>query len=181
MLRSNGEVARPREVEQLVAVQYALRPFNERDQQVELGRPQIDERTSRRIQPPAGDLEAPAKELEYLAGAGWRARQRYDGASQDRADASEQLARAKGLRDIIVGAHLEADDAVGLFSDRGQHDDGEATAGPRLAAEREAIPAGQQDVEDDQIDPGVGQDLHHRVAIGRDRDAIAVPPEEFRE
>jgi hypothetical protein len=53
--------------------------------------------------------------------------------------------------------------------------------GTQLAAEDEAVPAWEQDVEDDQIDAGVGQDLHHRVAIGGDRDVIAVLPEEFGE
>jgi hypothetical protein len=48
-------------------------------------------------------------------------------------------------------------------------------------AKREAVLSGQHDVENDEIDLGAGQDLHHRAAIGGDRDAIAVLHEKVRQ
>ena len=40
---------------------------------------------------------------------------------------------------------------------------------------------GSNDIEHDEIDLGAGQGLHHRAAIGGDRDAIAVLLQEVRE
>ena len=102
-------------------------------------------------------------------------------AAQHGAGASEQLARTERLYDIVVGPHFEADDAVGFVIPRGQHDDRQPAAGTQLLAEHEAVPPRQHDVEDDQIDPGVAEDLHHRVAVGRDRNAVAMVPEELRQ
>ena len=44
-------------------------------------------------------------------------------AAQHRLDAGHQLARAEGLGNVVVGAQLEPDHAVGLLVARGQHDD----------------------------------------------------------
>ena len=38
-------------------------------------------------------------------------------------DACHHLAGAERLHDVVVGAELEPDDPVGLFSARGEHDD----------------------------------------------------------
>ncbi len=77
-----------RDVEELIAGQHALRPLDERQQDVELGCPQVHERTGGRVQPPARDVEAPAEELKDVAGAGRRAWCRQGCASQNRANAS---------------------------------------------------------------------------------------------
>ena len=44
-------------------------------------------------------------------------------ATEDSVDAEHQLANAEGLHHVVVGAKLEADDAIDLFGLRGHHDD----------------------------------------------------------
>src|SRR5262249_49653112 len=44
-------------------------------------------------------------------------------AAQDRANARYDLARTEGLRDVIIGAELQAQELVRLLIPRGQHDD----------------------------------------------------------
>ena len=46
---------------------------------------------------------------------------------QDRPDPRHELARAERLDDVVVGAELEADDAVGLLAAGGEHDDRHST------------------------------------------------------
>jgi len=55
-------------------------------------------------------------------------------AAQHRLDAQHDFTRAEGLGDVIVGAELEADDAVDLLALRGEHDQGDAR-GRRIALE----------------------------------------------
>ncbi len=66
------------------------------------------------------------------------------GAPQHRLDARQQFARIERLGQVVVGAHLQPDDAVGLLRQRGQQDDrqvggrragaGTATGRPRPAS-----------------------------------------------
>ena len=115
MARSNGCRGSPAgEIEQLLAGEDALRPFDESEKDIELGGAQIDQRAGRRVELAARHIEAPAGELVHPIGAGRCAGHRNGDASQHRTDAGEQLARAEGLRQVVVGAHFEADDAVGL-------------------------------------------------------------------
>jgi hypothetical protein len=55
-------------------------------------------------------------------------------AAQDAADARQQLARAEGLGQVVVGAHFQADDAVDLVGTRGEHDHRQARFHPQVAA-----------------------------------------------
>ena len=64
-------------------------------------------------------------------------------------DARHELARVERLGQVIVGAHLETDDAVDVLALRGQHDDGHRFARrAQAAAYREPVLAGQHEVED---------------------------------
>ena len=71
--------------------------------------------------------------------------------AQNGADACDQLTRAERLREVVVGAQLEADELVGLIAPCGQHDDRHG----RIAAERarhvEAIDAAAAQVQHDQV------------------------------
>ena len=89
-------------------------------------------------------------------------------APQHGVDARDQLARIEGLGEVVVGAHLEPDDAVGLLAPRRQHQDGRrlVPAGPEFAAEDEPVIAGHHQIEDDEID-GVGlEKAAHLPAVG---------------
>ncbi len=58
----------------------------------------------------------------------------------------------KGFGEVIVGAHLEADDAIDVFALRRQHDDRHGFArGTQPAADREPVLAGQHQVEHDEV------------------------------
>ena len=80
------------------------------------------------------------------------------GAPQDGADPRDHLASAERLDDVVVGAELEADDAVGLLPARREDDDRHARRRPQLAADVEPGAVRQPDVEQDEIGP-------HRPAL----------------
>ncbi len=69
-------------------------------------------------------------------------------AAQHRVDARDELARVEGLGQVVVGAHLEPDDAVDVLALCGEHDDRHRLAGAAQApAHRQAVLAGQHEVE----------------------------------
>ena len=73
------------------------------------------------------------------------------GAAQDGADAGDHLGAAERLDHVVVGAELEADDAVGLGAAGGEDDDRDAGAGADRAADVAAVAVGQVEVEQDQV------------------------------
>ena len=86
-------------------------------------------------------------------------------AAQHRADAGEELARHEGLGEVVVGAHLEADDAVHILAARGEHQDRGVGVRPaaraQVAAQGESVLAGHHEVEHDQVDAvGLERGLH---------------------
>src|SRR5262245_36646675 len=72
--------------------------------------------------------------------------------AQDRSQAREQLARIERLRQVVVRAELETDDAVRGLAARGQHQDRDVGGSPDLAAHGEAVPVGQHEVEDERVE-----------------------------
>src|SRR5581483_3483041 len=70
----------------------------------------------------ASQLACAAVELELAECQCRRRRLGGSRAAQDGADARRELARREGLRDVVVRAELEPDDAIGLLAARGQHD-----------------------------------------------------------
>ena len=96
-----------------------------------------------------------------------------DAAEQD-FDASEELGEFEGLGDVIVGAELEADYFIDGEAARGQHEDGEFEALlAELAADFEAIDAGERNVEQDQIEGLGGGALDGKLAGGGVIDGVA--------
>ncbi len=111
-------------------------------------------------------------------------------AAQHGVDARDQLARIERLGQVVVGAHLEADDAIDVLALGGQHDDRHRLARAAQApADREAVFAGQHEVEHEQVrrvalqllvevarvgerlhlEALLGQIAHQQVAQARDR------------
>jgi hypothetical protein len=75
--------------------------------------------------------------------------------------------RAERLDDVIVGAKLEPDHAVGFFSSGGQHDDRHVRALAELAADVEAGAVGEHHIEQYEVrlltvggPEGVGHGAH---------------------
>jgi hypothetical protein len=66
-------------------------------------------------------------------------------------DARAQLARIERFGDVIVGAHLEADDAVHHVAGGGDHDDSQVVPLAQVARQAQAVLAGQVDVQQHDI------------------------------
>ncbi len=88
--------------------------------------------------------------------------------AQHRLDAGDQLTRRKRLGDVIVGAGIEAADAVFLFAARGQHDDRDV-GGTGIAAQPTAHFDARQI-----LDHPVEQDDVGRLFPGEDQRHFAV-------
>ena len=69
-------------------------------------------------------------------------------AAQDGLQPRHQLARLEGLGQVVVGAELQADDAVHDLAARGEHDDRQVALLADGAAQLEAVHLGQHHVED---------------------------------
>src|SRR5690348_13359329 len=98
-------IAAPHRIEQLLAREDAAGPLEEEAQQAELRRAEMD-----RL---AGAADAMRREIEReIAEAQDFGIARRAGAADHGPEPRDQLARAEGLRDIIVGAAVEAAHAV---------------------------------------------------------------------
>ncbi len=74
----------------------------------------------------------------------------FVGAAKKGAQAGEEFAEFEGLGEVIVGAGIEAFDAVVNAVFRGEHQNGSAlAAGANGFADGETVHAGDHDVEDD--------------------------------
>ena len=96
-------------------------------------------------------------------------------AAQHRVDARDQLARVEGLGQVVVRAHLQADDAVDVLALGGEHDDGHGVLRAAQApADRQAVFAGEHQVEHQQIDALARKLLVHarRVRDGVHREPL---------
>src|SRR6266849_6581775 len=113
---SDETIGAPNGIEKLVARENAVRPRSKVIKQPEFeraernGLPGMTDAIRRRINGQFADLN----------GAG-RVRGRLCAAEQ-RFDARQQFARAERLGDVIIGAHLQAHNAVGFFAARGEHE-----------------------------------------------------------
>ena len=74
------------------------------------------------------------------------------GAAEDGGDAGGEFFGAEGFGEIVVGAGVEAEDAVLLGTAGGEHDDGNGGAAAELGEDFEAVEAGEHDVEEDEIE-----------------------------
>src|SRR4030095_8992777 len=92
-----------------------------------------------------------------------------------RAHPGQQLVHAEGFADVIIGAEIQALDAIALVGARGEQDDRHARAlGAQRPAHLEAADAGQHDVQQQQREGLVGERAKALLA-GRYRgDLIAV-------
>src|SRR5205085_99702 len=78
--------------------------------------------------------------------------------------------------DVVVGAKLEADDAVGFFSAGGEHDDGDLAGSgvfAQVAADLQAVNAGHHQVEEDDVGGVLAGNLEAGAAVEGGHDVKA--------
>src|SRR5688572_208201 len=165
--RLDEAVATPDEVEQLLPAEDPSRHADQRREQRELLRGEVD---GLALHP---DLEAVAVDLEVarlepaLALRGLELAAPAD----HRADAGHELAGRERLRHVVVGAHLEAQHLVAFLGAARDHDHGDG-AGVRLrldaAADLPAVELRDHDVEEDQVGEVLPGHLQGLGAAGDD-------------
>ena len=134
----------------------------EQPQQVEFGAGEIHwpsahmDGARRRV-----DLEA--DEAQSFARAGFRLA--HPGPAQDRPHMGQQHARLHRLGDELVGAELQPDDAVEVVASGGQDDNGHQGAPcTQLAADAEAVHAGQHEVQHHEVGRNLASHVDGRLA-----------------
>ena len=99
---------------------------------------------------------------------------RERGAPQDGLHAAAELAHRERLRDVVVGAELEAEHLVGLLGLRGEHDDRHGAARADRAADVEAVHPRQHHVEHDEVEVVLAQPVERLPAVERRNDVVAL-------
>ena len=96
------------------------------------------------------------------------------GAAQDRANARHQFPRIERLRQIIVGADLKANNAVDIFSARGQQQHRQPRGRADAPQHFETIDPGQHDIQHHQQVTAAGGALQAALAVmhGIDHEAF---------
>ena len=154
------EVVAEHLLDQLHARVHAARVAGQRGEQLELAGREVDLLAGDHDLV-AGHVDGELAELEHLAlglGIGVHA-------AQQRTGAGDQLARAERLDQIVVGAQLQADDAVLDLALGGEHDDGHVGVVADGAADTLARDAREHEVEDDQVEVVLGEFLQRLLAV----------------
>ena len=95
-------------------------------------------------------------------------------------DAREELARAEGLAQVVVGAAVERGDLVALLAARRQHDDRDGAPLADAPDDFESIHVGQSEIDDDHVGlarahfhdaVGAGPRLEQAIALAGERGA----------
>ena len=92
-------------------------------------------------------------------------------------DAGDEFAHGEGLGHVVVGADFEADDAVDFVVAGGEHEDGDRAGATDLAADLEAVHAGEHEVEHDHVGPGGVGKVEGALAVGGGFDVVALAAE----
>jgi hypothetical protein len=104
-----------------------------------------------------------------------------DAARRRSARCGSKLADRERLRDVVVGAELEAEHLVELLAARGQHDDRDVALTAKSLADLEPVEAGKHDVEHDEVDVVLLELPERLFAVARLDDRVAVPLERIRQ
>ena len=104
------------------------------------------------------------------------------GAAEQRLDARQQFADVERLGEVVVGAKLEADDAVHDLAAGAQHQDRRRHAPlPERAAHVVPVAARQHPVENDEVEGARGRRRKTGVAVADRRHAVAFGLEAVRQ
>ena len=149
-------------VHDLVARQHAARGARQHYQQVELVRREVA-RLAGQPRLAGGQINDQTTKLELVLGRGLGRR-----AAQQSLEPGQQLARLERLGQVVVGADLQADDAVHGFAARREHQQRQAARagfGAQLAREVQPVAVGQHQVQQQRVVAAVAQ----QVAPGLER------------
>ena len=91
----------------------------------------------------------------------------------------QQLPEMKRLWQIIVGPHLEADDAVDGLAAAGQDDDADAGLVAQRACQGQPVLTRQHQIQNDEIDMRLTEHPAHAAAVAGRRDAVAFAGQVF--
>ena len=142
--------------------------FEQDAQQAELAAGEWRDDAIGRSQYPCCCIQTPAGKAQAACWFGAQIGRQGAGATQDGLDARQQLARIEGFDQIIVGAHFDADDAIGFLAAGGQHQHRHGAGGrlaAQIAAQGQAVGIRQHQVEHDQVDDMAFQHLPHFAAV----------------
>jgi len=98
-----------------------------------------------------GEVEVEGADAEALRGGGVGG-----DAAEVGADAGDEFADAEGLGDVVIGAEVEAGDAVVFGVEAGEDEDGEGGGFAELTEDVEAVDVGEDDVEEEEGGRWVG-------------------------
>ena len=90
-------------------------------------------------------------------------------ATHQRGRARHQLAHAERLRQVVVGAAVEAHHLVGFFAPRGQHQDWRVAIRPvpaNRAGDGDAVDARQHQIQNDEVEAFLACNHHRFLAVG---------------
>ncbi len=155
----------------------------EQGEQVELGGGDLDVQSVGAEQAPFLQVELAAPEGDAVGCR--RARRhgrpggrRLPGAAQQRPHAGQQFAQLEGLADVVVRAHLQADDPVHRFAGGGQHQLADARMrGAQPAGQRKPVLSRHVEIEDGQVRRRLGDGQARGGGIRHGADEVAVAAE----
>src|SRR5688572_18722789 len=155
-------------IEQLLPAQDDPPVANERREQLEFNRREID-LLARAAQLETLEIDLEVAETEDVD------RFRRRGPAQRCLDPRPQFHRAEWLRDVVVGAKFETENLFGLMALRGEQDDRRAHASvTQFTTDLEAILAGEHHVEQDQIETSGQAAGDGRLAVGDQLQLVAL-------
>jgi hypothetical protein len=130
---------------------------------------------ARQLEAAAGAVDLVRDRVEGEVGVRQRLVRVGVGSSEERAHAGEELFEGERLDEVVVGARVEAGDAVADRVAGGEHEDrGAVAVGAQAAAHLEAVELGHEHVENDRVG-WRGRDGGERlVAVVRLLDVVAV-------
>ena len=94
--------------------------------------------------------------------------------AQQGPDPRQQLLALERLDQVVVGAAVEAGDAVLGLGAGGQHQDRHVAVGAQPAADLDAVEAREPEVEDDEVGDEAGGDVERLDAVGRGAHLVAL-------
>jgi hypothetical protein len=100
-------------------------------------------------------------------------------AAQDRAQARGDLARIARLGYVVVGAQFQAEDAVEVFAQRGEHEHRQGVFAAQLAQQVQSRAAGQHHVQDQCVVAAIARARERLVAVVADIHGESVAREEI--
>jgi hypothetical protein len=163
------DIRTPDRIEQLLAREDAAGVLHEVFEQAEFRRPEMDLFT-RALHPVCGAVDRDVADHDLVFS------QARTNTAQDGAQAGEELVHRERLGQVIVGALIEATDAIALVAAGRQHDDrrvARLAARAQPAADFDPRNLGQHPVEQDEIGADLVGEKQGLFAVARQRNAIA--------